>query len=188
MAKAPKQAAEEETMDVAPKKGRKKLFIIIAAVMLLAVVAVVAILYLFPAQKPKHGGAAEAQGEAAESHEKEVQATFVELGTFTANLMHEDSDRVVQISISLKLSNPKLEEKVKANSPEIQHHINMLLQSKFPSDLATLEGKQKLANQIKAETEQVLGLRKISPTDPPGTTPTSNRGISEVLFTSLIIQ
>jgi len=41
MAKAPKQAAEEETMDVAPKKGRKKLFIIIAAVMLLAVVAVV---------------------------------------------------------------------------------------------------------------------------------------------------
>jgi len=32
---------------------------------------------------------------------KEVQATFVELGTFTANLMHEDSDRVVQISISL---------------------------------------------------------------------------------------
>jgi len=51
-----------------------------------------------------------------------------------------------------------------------------------------LEGKQKLANQIKAETEQVLGLRKISPTDLPGTTPTSNRGISEVLFTSLIIQ
>jgi len=26
MAKAPKQAAEEETMDVAPKKGKKKAF------------------------------------------------------------------------------------------------------------------------------------------------------------------
>jgi len=186
MAKASKQAAEEaeETADVTPKKGKKKLIIIIAGAVLLAVVAVIAVLYLFPASNPKHGDAEKTHA----VEEQETQATFVDLGTFTANLMHEDGDRVVQISISLKLKNPKLEEKVKANNPEIQHHINMLLQSKFPSELSTLDGKQKLANQIKAEIEQVLGLRKILPTDPPNVAPTSNRGISEVLFTSLIIQ
>jgi flagellar basal body-associated protein FliL len=47
------------------------------------------------------------------------------------------------------------------------HRINMLLQSKSPSELATLIGKQKLADDIKAQVEFVLGLRKTEPKPTP---------------------
>ena len=177
MTKAAKQAAIETT-DAPPRKSKKRLIIImVIAILLLSIGGVAAFLLLNPAQPTRHG-AAEAG-----------PAKFVELGSYTANLMREDGDRYLQISISLKLSKPDLEEKIKISNPEIQHHLNMLLQSKHPSEIASFEGKQKLADQIKGEVEYVLGLRKTppSPTDAPATT-RSNTGISEVLFTSFIIQ
>jgi flagellar FliL protein len=103
----------------------------------------------------------------------------------------------LQVAVSLKLSNPELEEKVKANNPEILHKINMLLQSKRPSELTTIKGKEKLANQIKAQVEYVIGLRKSAPViqiAPEGEQPVAppdvpgKKGIAEVLFTSFIIQ
>lgn len=176
MAKAAKNAAAETT-DAPPKKSKRGLLIIIAVVILLLIAGVVAaFLLLSPAQNPRHGAAAEAS-----------QAKFVELGSYTANLMREDGDRYLQVSISLKLNKSDLEDKIKASNPEIQHHLNMLLQSKRPSEIATFEGKQKLADQIKGEVEYVLGLRKTPPS--PNDAPTTTRsGIAEVLFTSFIIQ
>lgn len=171
--------AAAETHDAPPKKSKKRLLIMIAVVIpLLIASGVAAFLLLTPAQPARHGAAAEA-----------AQVKFVELGSYTANLMHEDGDRYLQISISLKLSKPDLDERIKASNPEIQHHLNMLLQSKRPSEISTFEGKQKLAEQIKGEVEAVLGLRKPqpSPTDAPNA-PHFNSGISEVLFTSFIIQ
>ncbi|GEM_PF-3326300 len=129
---------------------------------------------------------------------------FVEIGTFTANLMHEEGDRYLQVGISLKLSKPELEEKVKAVTPEINNIINILLQSKYPSQLSTVAGKQKLASEIKEQIEFVLGLRKSAPaihSVPPDSeaaasaTPAAStatvpgkKGIAAVLFTSFIIQ
>ena len=186
MTRAAKHAAEAaaknaaaETTGASPKKSKKRLLIIIIImVLLLAGGGVAAFLLLNPAQ-PRHGATAEAG-----------PAKFIELGSYTANLMREDGDRYLQISISLKLNKPDLEEKIKASNPEIQHHLNMLLQSKRPSEIATFEGKQRLADQIKGEVEYVLGLRKTppSPTDAPTETRTKNGGISDVLFTSFIIQ
>ncbi|MDO8292275.1 MAG: flagellar basal body-associated FliL family protein, partial [Gallionella sp.] len=72
--------------------------------------------------------------------------------------------------------------------------VNMLLQSKRPSELATFDGKEKLAQQIKAQVEYVLGLRKIAPVISaeqgavPIETSASKSGITDVLFTSFIIQ
>ena len=89
-------------------------------------------------------------------------------------------------------------------NPEILHRINMLLQSKRPSELASFDGKEKLAQQIKGQVEYVLGLRKTAPVitgpEAPGTegehaaqsapaeTHADKSGISDVLFTSFIIQ
>lgn len=122
----------------------------------------------------------------------DVRPKFVDLGTFTANMSREDGDQNLQASISLKLTKPGLEEKIKASIPEIQHHVNMVLQSKRSSELITYEDKEKLAQQIKEHVEYVIGFRRTAPiigSAQLDATPTiRENGISDVLFTSFIIQ
>ena len=159
------------------------------AVVLLAGGGAAAFLLLNPEPAPKRGGAA-----SAESARAEIPPKFVDLGQFTANLMREEEDRYLQVAISLKITKPELEEKIKEAKPEILHRVNMLLQSKRPSELATFDGKDLLAQQIKAQVEYVLGLRKTAPplSAGQGAVPiepgTGKSGINEVLFTSFIIQ
>ena len=191
-----------------PKKGNKKLIIIVVAVILLAGGGAAAFLLKKPAHQPTDAAAG---GGHAEEAQAEAPAKFIDLGTFTANLIHEEGDRYLQVAISLKLTKPELEEKIKAHNPEILHHVNMLLQSKRPSELASFAGKEQLAQQIKGQVEYVLGLRKTAPAiversdvenevkdrnleeqpntakAAPADTPIKS-GIAEVLFTSFIVQ
>lgn len=188
-AKPAPQTAETEEAEVPPKKSKKKLILFIAAVVLLLGGGAAAFLLLSPAPAPKRGGAAP-----AEAAQPGIPPQFIDLGQFTANLIREEEERYLQVSISLKVTNPELEEKIKQSRPEILHRVNMLLQSKRPSELATFDGKDRLAHQIRAQVEYVLGLRKTAPvisTD-QGTAPietsAGKSGISDVLFTSFIIQ
>lgn len=193
MAKAAKPATQEPEMEEAeappPKKSKKKLILLIAAVVLLIGGGAAAFLLLSPAPAPKRGGAAP-----TEAAHPETPPKFIDLGQFTANLMREEEDRYLQIAISLKVTKPDLEDKIKETKPEILHRVNMLLQSKYPSELATFDGKELLAQQIKAQVEYVLGLRKTAPSlsAEQGAAPiepgTGKSGINEVLFTSFIIQ
>lgn len=204
MSKPAKPAAAAPTGDQ-PPKSKKMLIIIIAVVVLLAGGGAAAFFMTKKDHPPKADHAAESEEAPAEDDAEEVDThaklppKFVEIGTFTANLLHEDGDRYLQVAITLKLSKPELEEKVKESNPEIQHKINMLLQSKRPSELATPEGKERLASDIKAQVEFVMGLRKSLPVShaapvegeaphaAPAETP-AKKGIAEVLFTSFIIQ
>lgn len=205
-----KPAKPAETGDQ-PPKSKKMLIIIIALVVVLAGGGAAAFFLMKPSHPAKHDKTAEAdsaaEGEADAEEEEDpkhkVAPKFVEIGTFTANLIHEDGDRYLQVAISLKLSKPELEEKVKEHNPEILHKINMLLQSKRASELSSVEGKEQLASEIKAQVEYVMGLRKSAPVlhtsaaavegEAPAEhakmaeTP-SKKGIAEVLFTSFIIQ
>ena len=150
MAKAAKpatQATEAEEAD-APKKSKKKLILFIAAVVLLVGGGAAAFMLLNPAPAPKRGGAAP-----AEEARPGTPPKFVDLGQFTANMAREDEDRYLQVAISLKITKPELEDKIKESKPEILHRVNMLLQSKRPSELATFDGKEKLAQQIKAQVD-----------------------------------
>ena len=187
----PAAAALEETVEQPPKGKKKLIIIIIATVTLLAGGGAAAYFLMKSPSKPGH--------EAKADESSKLPPKFVEIGTYTANLMHEDSDRYLQVAISLKITDPELEEKIKAQTPEIQNTINMLLQSKYPSQLATVEGKEKLASQIKEQVEFIMGLRKSAPaihsTPPDGemqtATPVSapgKKGIAAVLFTTFIIQ
>lgn len=200
MAKGTKPGTKPETQEAAveapPKKSKKKLIIIVVAlVMLLAVGVVAALLLLKPAHPPEE---ANADGHAKSDSEKtEMPAAppkFVELGTFTTNLAPEEGDRFVQVVISLKISRPELEEQINASKPEIMHRVNMMLQSKMPSELVNVEGKARLAEQIKVQIQHVLGLRKTAPTigspqmDAAPADPKVKGGLDEVLFTSFLIQ
>lgn len=188
-AKPATQAAEAEEANTPPKKSKKKLILFIVAAILLIGGGAAAFLLLDPTPVPKPGSA-----NPAETAHPEVAPKFVDLGQFTANLTREDEDRYLQVAISLKITKPELEEKIKESKPEILHRVNMLLQSKRPSELATFDGKENLAQQIKAQVEYVLGLRKIAPvisaeqSAVPMEASTKKNGISDVLFTSFIIQ
>lgn len=123
-----------------------------------------------------------------------VQTKFIELGQLTSNLMREDDAvRNLQVSISLKVTRPHLEEMIEECKPDILHRVDMLLQNKRPSDLAALEGKELLAQQIRAHVEYALGLRKTDPiTTEQSAAPiepnTGKSGIADVLFTTFTIQ
>ena len=218
-----KPAKPAETGDT-PPKSKKMLIIIIAVVVLLAGGGGAAyFLMKKPAHPPKQEQSAEAGDVNAEDSAAEEDGAgdghgkaapkYVDLGTFTGKLVDSSADRYLQISISAKLSKPELEEKIKERNPEIMHKINMLLQSKRPAELETVEGKEKLANDIKAQVEYVLGLRHSAPeirsaplpdatdensaTDekahashdaPESKESRSKRGVDEILFTSLLIQ
>ncbi len=201
--------ATAQTSNAPPAGNSKKMLMIILVSLLLASGGGLAYWLLKPAHPAK-------PADAAQEALPVVEPKFVELGTFTANLIHEEGDRYLQVAISLKLNNPNLEEKIKASKPEIMHRVNMALQSKRPSELATIVGKEKLAAEIKAQVEYVLGLRKTSPVigEPqPGAVPdnvaphsapaatessasapvaTENNaiksGVADVLFTAFIVQ
>ncbi len=203
MSKAAKPAAP--ATDAPPPKKSKKMLIIIVAVAVLLIGGAAAFFLLKPAHPAK-------PGEHAEETHPDAPPKFVELGTFTANLIHEEGDRYLQVAISLKVTKPELEEKIKTHKPEILHRVNMLLQSKRPSELASFEGKDQLAKQIRGQVEYVLGIRKTAPAigsaepsaiqgasavhgegehaaqSAPIETHVIKPEIAEVLFTSFIIQ
>jgi len=211
-----KPAASQATGALPPKKSKTKLIMIVVLVLLLVGGGAAA----FFLMKPSHPANPDDAEAVAEEALPDVPPTYAQLGTFTANLMqeNENGDRYLQVAIELKITKPELTEKIKAVNPEIQHRINMLLQSKRPSELASFDGKQKLAEQTKAQVEYVLGLRKTEPaiadadatpgkeehavqsasaetqSSPTGTyataavMPASPSGIAQVLFTSFIIQ
>lgn len=187
-----------EVSEATPKKSKKKLIIILGLVILLVVGAVVALLLLKPAHPPEDANGDEhASSEGEKADMPAIPPKYVDLGTFTTNLAPTDGegDRFVQVVISLKISKPELEEMISASKPEILHRVNMLLQSKLPSELVSVEGKAELAEQIKVQIQQILGLAKTAP--PIGTMPISaapqaapkvKGGLDEVLFTSFLIQ
>lgn len=149
MSKPAKPAApKKEDAAAAAPPNNKKFIIIIAA--LLLVIAGGAGWYFMKGKQEGH------------AEEKKVEVPkdpkFIPLDAFTVNLQREESDQFLQVNISLKILEPELEEKIKGVLPEIRSKLNLLLSSKKPSELATAEGKKKLAAEILTETNNVLGI------------------------------
>ncbi|MCX7142650.1 MAG: flagellar basal body-associated protein FliL [Proteobacteria bacterium] len=124
-------------------------------------------------EKPQAGKAAPAKAAKAGPTKP---PTFVPLEPFTVNLQLEDVAQYLQVGISLRITDPAYTDAIKLNMPEIRNRILLLLSSKKPSQISTLEGKQALSAEIMQETTQALG----------SSVPAS--GVSSVLFTSFIIQ
>jgi flagellar FliL protein len=149
MAKPEKPAAAEgAATDAAAKpKNKKKLVFIIIGVLLLA-----------------GGGGAFWYFTKGSHHAEEAKVLpplppkFVALEPFTVNLQHEGGEQFLQIGLTLKFTQPELEEKIKLHMPEIRSRLLLLLSSKHAAELNPSEGKKRLAQEIIAETSTVLGL------------------------------
>jgi flagellar FliL protein len=187
MAKAPAPPLQADDAAVpAPKKGKKLIVIlmIVLVVVLLAVVGVVSLLLL------KKGGSSDGTTESVENTanagvDLSKPPTFVALDPFVVNLAPAEGDRFLQVVMALRVADPKTGDGLKGYMPEIRHRTNLLLSSKLPSELSTLEGREDLAEDIRDQINEVLGF----PPPKGGAQGGANAGpIHSVLFNSFIIQ
>ena len=163
-AKQPDIKAEEAP--AAPPKKKKRLLLIIIIVLLLAGGGAAAWYFMQPAPHQ--------DTQAEKPQPKPKPPIFERLENFTVNLA--GGEQYLQVEISLKVSDPKFGEEIKLYMPEIRDSVLRLLSSKHANELATLEGKTKLSNEIRTQINK--------PLKPEG----PNEGVLGVFFTSFVIQ
>jgi flagellar protein FliL len=169
--KSAKQAPEETP---AKPKSKKLLLIIIIVVLLLGIAGGAGWYFTRGASS-----AAPKQENATNLQEK---PTFIALEPFTVNLQREDGDQFLQVGMSLKVYDPSLQEKIKASMPEVRSKLLLLLSSKRASDLSTVAGKKKLADEIITQVDSVLGIKR--PVPKPVAAPASDVAASGVAAAS----
>lgn len=202
MSKAAAAPAPAEGAEGAPKKSKKMLFIIIGVVALLLVGGGAVFL-----MKSSHGDEhadedAEMQDEESAHHDKAAEKEklkkkkkaaeaghppiFVALDPFTVNLQPEtQTDQYLQVAATLKMEDQPSADSIKNYMPEIRHRSLLLLSGKKASEIASPEGREKLAEELKDAFNAILGevpkSKKGEPVTPIGP-------VEDVLFTSFIVQ
>jgi flagellar protein FliL len=164
-----KDAAKEAPAAEAPKKGGKGKLIAIAAVagvLVLGGGGAGAWLLL-----GKKGGE---PGEAKVAPKK--MPVFVELDMFTVNLKDKEDERFMQVKLVAEVKDAPAGEMLKTLMPSVRNEILLLLGSKQAGEVATREGKEKLAQEIVASANKVL----------EGTP--AAKSVEGVNFTHLIVQ
>ena len=166
-------AVEEVVVEEQPKKkSKKKLIIIVAAVLALAGIGGGAAWYFM------HQKSAQPAGHAKEVKEEVApkEPIFVKLETFTLNLDPSDGEKYLQTDITLNVESKEEADLLEVHMPQVRNRVLMLLSSKKASEIASMEGKKALSNEIATQINQ----------------PFVNKGkpqkISGVFFTSFVIQ
>lgn len=161
----------------APSGSKKKLIImILAAVLVLGAGAGAG--WYFTQGAAAHG---EEDAPAKESKKKkkkdpDAKAEYVPIESFTVNLQPENGEQYLQVQFTLQVGGAEQGTLVKDNMAIVRNRVLLLLSSKKASEISTVEGKQQLANEIKASVTE--------PFEKDG----DEQEVSDVLFTSFIIQ
>ncbi|WP_370263516.1 flagellar basal body-associated protein FliL [Limnobacter sp.] len=170
---APAPAAAGGSEEQAPAKGSKKLIIILAAVLLLVVGGGAAAYFLVLAPKADPSAVEEAA-----PVKPSTPPSFAVLDQFVVNLAEPDNTRYLQIGITYEVTTPQALEEIKTYTPVIRSRILLVLSGKNVADLTSIEGKQRLMDEL-------VDLARVTvfgdPKDP-------TRGIRDVHFSSFVIQ
>lgn len=166
---------DDQLQDEAPEAGaapgkKKKLLFMLIGIVALAVLAgggVGVWLLMTPAEE---GGKPTEQA----AKEDDRPPIYEKLETFTVNLA--DPGHYLQVEVALKVADPEDQQKVKLYMPEVRDVLLRLLSSKTSEELAGQEGKDKLANEIQTQVNEVLRIKE------------RGKGVKGVLFNSFIIQ
>jgi Flagellar basal body-associated protein len=154
----------QEDVEGAPvKKSKKKLFIIAGALVVLLGGGGAAAYFLL--------GSGAHPGAKTEAPKPPV---FLPLDTFTVNL--SGGDQYLQTDITLQVGGEEDVALFKQNMPRVRSRILTLLSGKQADDLVSAADKQKLAHEILAQMKQ--------PFDAGG----KPQAVSDILFTSFVIQ
>jgi flagellar FliL protein len=163
MAKLKPVAATPIEAPVVKKKSRKLLFACIALLMLGAAGGGT---WYWLHQKPVEA-----------KHVEKKPPVFVTLEPFTVNLLQEAGDHYLQVGIVYQVDSDKTVEAMKTYMPIIRNHILLLLSGKHPSELALVDGKQKLVAEL------VLAARESLPENA-----SEERGVDGAFLSSFVIQ
>jgi flagellar FliL protein len=131
-----------------------------------------------------HSSSAEAAAEPAKKEhtsskkkkKAEAPPEYVNIDSFTVNLQPEHGDQYLQVAFTLEVEGAEQAELIKANMAKVRSRVLLLLSGKKASEISTVEGKQQLAGEILAAVNE--------PFVPRG----DEQEVSDVLFTSFIIQ
>ncbi len=134
----------EAPAPAAPKKRHLMRWIVIAIVVL-AAAGGAAWYFLAP-----HAAGAESKSAAVKA------PVYVPLEPFTVNLAEENGDHYLQVGITYQVSDDKLADTMKQYMPVLRNRILLLLSSKKPSDLASIDGKHKLVDELVAAVKEAL--------------------------------
>jgi flagellar protein FliL len=167
MAKQPEPSAAPAPEGAPAKKKKPILIIAIAAIVVLAGGGAAAWFLL--------GGKHDKDAEHAEA-EALKPPVYVTLEPFTVNLTSEATDRYLQVGIDLKVSAADITEKVKVHLPEIRNGILLLLTSKKVDDLASIEGKNTLREEIRDIVNKSIGYYKAPAVPKPTIEKTEEQG------------
>ena len=166
--------ADPKAAEAAPGGGNKKklLIIILGAVLLLGGVGGGAA-WFFLHGKSDDGAPVKKHKEAA----KAGPPVFQVVEPFTVNLLPEAGDHYLQVGLVYQVADDKVVEDMKTYMPVIRNRILLLLSGKHPSDLAQVDGKQKLVTELVGVARESL----------PGEG-SPDRGVNGAFLSSFVIQ
>ena len=162
----------------APKKSKKLLIIIVAVVLLLAAAGGGA---AFLMMKKSHAPAG-AHGEAKKPVVKPGPPVFAPLEPFTVNLADPGREHYLQIGLTYEVYAADVGDALKAQMPLIRSRVLLLLTSRTSDELASPQGKSKLATELVALARAALA------NSPAAGAQNDERGVADVHFASFIIQ
>lgn len=172
----------------APPKSKKMLIIAIAAVFLLVILGAGAFLLLKPAPHADDEEAAEVEKPKKKKKKDEKQAApaYLKMEPYTVNLVAgESSDQYLRLEMTAQFEEAPEAEKAKQYTPSIRNKVLLLLSGKKGTELASKEGKEKLAAEIKDEINKILDPQE---TDKKGDKKVIEGPVKEILFTEFVIQ
>jgi flagellar FliL protein len=150
--------AEKPVEEVAPPKSRFGWKIIVIGV---AVILIVASASTYAVLKYLRGAATTA---AAEKVKKETVLGALNLEPFLVNLADKDAVRFVKVTFRLGISEKGAEEEIGKNNVFLaaaRDSILTLLTAKTSEEILTLEGKEKLRQEVQARLNPMMPKGKI---------------------------
>lgn len=101
---------------------------------------------------------------------------FVPIEAFTVTLQNADTERIMHVGLTLRVSDEQTRTRLEKYMPEVRSRILMVLSSQSPTGVQTQQGKTDMANAIKVAVN-----RPFSPL-PDG------QYVTDVLFTAFVVQ
>ncbi len=92
----------------------------------------------------------------AEKPVAEAPPIFLPVDQFTVNLNPEGGEQFLQAAFSLRVTDAEVVDAVKLRLPDVRNRILLLLSSKKAAELTTVEGKQKLADEIMQVSNEAI--------------------------------
>jgi flagellar FliL protein len=157
--------AEEQTKEEGKKSGGKKKLILILIPVLLLLIGGGAGAYFFVFHK-------KSEAKKAVPVAPKKLGIMYDLGSFLVNLADKNANTYAKVSITIELSNQKVQEEVVKRLPIIKDAVINLLSSKTYNEIRTPEGKEELRLELIKRINAIL----------------VTGGVQNIYFTQFIVQ